>query len=177
MGIARLERLAFHRAFLARTDATSLDIRTQESGLVFGWLMTLLALIGLRLGVPPRRWSVIVPIGVLALAVLLHLWLGGRYAHETAGLFCGAMVVLLFRLGKGLVFRSPRVRPQPSRVRARSPAAHPLARSAPLFFIVLLAPHEQAEARRQAGTPIPVLLSYEGNVDPRRAPDLVVSRE
>ena len=119
----------------------------------------------------------IVPIGVLALAVLLHLWLGGRYARD-GGTLLRRDGRSALSVGKGPGIQKPaRASAALSRLCAVTPLPTPWPDLAPLFFIVLPAPHEQAEARRQAGTPIPVLLSYEGNVDPRRAPDLVVLRE
>jgi hypothetical protein len=157
-------------------DSASVEFRTAGSGIVFAWAAAFLTVLGLLRWRPTSRWSVLVPIALLALAVMVHLWLGDRHAYWSAGVFSGALFLLLFRLGQQVVLR----RSLPQLGRTVDPLARMtrrLARITPILLALILPLPEQAQARRDADMPIPILLPYEGNFDPGQKPSRVVLRE
>jgi len=160
-------------------QASRVELRDERSGLVAGWAVALLVVLGLSwLRIPSPRWAILLPIAIVLLAVLVHLWQGDDRASFSAGLFVGAMASLLYRLGSQVIAqrsgeRSVSVR---SGMTGAAPLRLPL-RAAPLLLAVSLIPQDRAEARRDGEQPIPVLIPYEGTFQPEKAPERVILRE
>ena len=125
------------------------------------------------------RWGVGLPIALLALSVLIHLWMPDGLANLSAGVFLGAMVSLLHRLGGRLAARPRREPPRPARLRgSRARLTRSLFRAAPGVVAILLVSQDRAQAQaRRLEQPIPVLLPYEGTYEPGQPPRQVVLRE
>ncbi|MBV8126359.1 MAG: hypothetical protein JO114_01695 [Planctomycetaceae bacterium] len=160
-------------------EASRVELRDERSGLVAGWTVALLVVLGLIwLRSPSPRWAILLPIAIVFLAVLLHLWQAEDRGSFSAGLFVGAMASLLYRLGSQLTAQRPRERSVPIRSGMTSTAAFrvPL-RAAPLLLAVFLIPQDRAEAKRDEEQPIPVLMPYEGTFQPGQVPGYVILRE
>jgi len=160
-------------------EASLVELRDERSGLVAGWTVALLVMLGLSWWHSPSpRWEIILPIAIVFLAVLFHLWQDDELASSSAGLFVGAMASLLHRLGRQFTARRPGERAGPIRsgITSAPPTRLPL-RAAPLLFVVFLLPQERAEARRDQEQPIPVLMPYEGTYQPGQVPDHVILRQ
>ena len=119
---------------------------------------------------PSPQWAILLPITIVFLAVLFHLWQADDRGSFSAGVFVGAMASLLYRLGSQLTAQRPRERSVPIQSGTTSTAAFrvPL-RAAPLLLAVFLIPQDRAEARRDEEQPIPVLMPYEGTFQPGQA--------
>ena len=158
-------------------EASGVLLRTRSTGLLFGWLMTLLVVLGLHLWKLSPKWSITVPLVLLVLAVVLHLWAGEWQSHGTAGIFSGAMIVLLYRLGTQVVIRRPRMRRQPGRSGEPARVLRTLVRSSPFFLLALTVPGDPVQAQREGRRQIPILLPYDGKFDPGQKANQVVLRE
>ena len=129
------------------------------------------------------RWEVSLPIVLLVFSVLVHLWMPDALANLTAGIFLGAMVSLLHRLGgqhrraacagSHRSGRSGRPAGSPETVPGRCPA--PVS----VFAGFLLAMRRRPGGGAGAVTsrPILVLFPYEGTYEPGQPPRKVVLRE
>ncbi|MGA9922826.1 MAG: hypothetical protein WBQ29_05435 [Isosphaeraceae bacterium] len=160
-------------------EASRVELRDEHSGLVAGWTVALLVVLGLSwLRSPSPHWAILLPITIVFLAVLFHLWQADDRGSFSAGVFVGAMASLLYRLGSQLTAQRPRERSVPIQSGTTSTAAFrvPL-RAAPLLLAVFLIPQDRAEARRDEEQPIPVLMPYEGTFQPGQAPEHVILRE
>jgi hypothetical protein len=153
------------------------QLRSRQVGLFPGWALALLVLLALFLARRWRRWGILVPMAVMAAAVLFHLWQSPRFSNQAAGVFLGATIILLLRLGEQLA-ASPRFRQR------LGPAANPrsrlprgLLRARAMIIAVMLLSFSRAEARRDQDQPIPVLLPYEGSYEPTASPKRVILRE
>ena len=84
-------------------ESSRVELRDERSGLVADWMVALLVVLGLSwLRSPSPRWAILLPIAIVFLAVLLHLWQADDRGSFSAGLFVGAMASLLYRLGSQL---------------------------------------------------------------------------
>ena len=165
------------------SKTTRVEILDERSGLVPGLVLAVALLAMLSYMPLSPRWGVSLPIALLVFSVLLHLWMPDSLANLTAGIFLGAMVSLLHRLG-GQIAALPGRQQRQSARRSGPPARLPrkLFRAAPLAFAVFLISHDHAEAQRgEAGLvdskPILALFPYEGTYDPGKPPLKVVFRE
>jgi hypothetical protein len=158
-------------------EAARIQLRDRRLALLPGWAVAVLVLLALRFGRRSPRWGIIVPMTVMTAAVLVHLWQAPRFGNPTAGVFLGATITLLYRLGAYLA-DSPRSRRR--RARAANPSSRlprVLLRASPTILVVVLSSLERAEGRRDEDSRIPVLLPYEGPYQPGQSPKQVVLRE
>ncbi len=127
--------------------ATRVEIRDERSGLVPGWALALVLLAALSYRPMSTRWGVSLPISLLALSVLIHLWVPGGLANLSAGVFLGAMVSLLHRLGGHLAAWPRREQPRPAPpTSSRGRLARSLFRAAPGVLAIFLISHDRAQA-------------------------------
>ena len=143
-----------------------------------GWALAFLLLAALSYRPMSPRWGVGLPIVLLALSVLIHLWMPVGLANLSAGVFLGAMVSLLHRLGGHLAARPRREQPRPARLPgSRARLTRSLFRAAPGVLAIFLVSQDRAEARRGARAADPGLAPLRGNLRARAAPRQVVLRE
>ena len=138
-------------------EASRVELRDEHSGLVAGWTVALLVVLGLSwLRSPSPHWAILLPITIVFLAVLFHLWQADDRGSFSAGVFVGAMASLLYRLGSQLTAQRHRERSVPIQSGTTSTAAFrvPL-RAAPLLLAVFLIPQDRRrpDATRSSRSP------------------------
>jgi hypothetical protein len=131
---------------------------------VAGWTVALAVAVGLAAW---RRGAILVPISFLCLSVLFHLWLPASFDGFTAGIFVGALPILLIRLG-GLVNWKNRLNRPAMRMSGPLPArpVRSVLRPMSILLAVLLVAQSPAGATRQEEGMVLVLLPYDGKYDP-----------
>ena len=149
----------------------------ERSRIVAGWMVAVAVLCRSRFRRGPRTKGVAMPLAVMCISLLCHLWLPAGSTASRPGSSSVALPILLLRLGA-----PPGSRHTLDRSVLRVAGATSLVPSArasthlrsPLLLFVL---QDRAGAMRRAELPIPVLMPYEGVVDPGQNPTRMILRE
>ncbi|WP_165243950.1 hypothetical protein [Paludisphaera soli] len=144
-----------------------------------GWAAALVVLaVGLRRAVSPRR-GLIAPLLLMIASVALHDWWAAVPAPLTAGVFVGAFVTLLIRLGRLLrsTFRERRGATGPSRRGGTALLRRRGFRAAAWALAAAGLSRASADPAPGEVAPIVALLPYDGEFDPAAAPSLVILRQ
>ena len=154
----------------AMAATTSASARTLSGWLV---LTAVVLLAGSSRGGSPRR-AIIVPLLFMALAVVLRIWAPSLSAEALAGLFVGALAILLARLGgllrAALGASGGSTAPSPSRRRFGP-------RFTALGIAAALSIPSSVLATDEGGKPIVALIPYDEPLDPAAPPARIILRE
>lgn len=168
-----------HTAAAWPDESAFVVILQERSWIVPGWMVAVAVLAGLCSATTRgRRRPLIVPLVVMCLSVLCHLWLRPSLDWATAGAFAGALPVLLLRLGILAGRKSLQERPvwQGPRRYGSGPLRSSL-RPISVFLCLMIALEDRLEAMRPDGTAIQVLLPYDGILNPTEKPSRAIIRE